>query len=143
MKKFYKKIREQTVWTPVTKAVKLKPPADQVPWDELQEGGSIDLGPTFSEDDLLEPGARPVTLAEVCNSVGAEREAWKTAGEAEVQNSFYNMGAVSETTPAELAKVGGQSGVLPMTAVWSMKPGGVHKNRGCVCVWKFSNQESH
>ena len=87
-----------------------------------------------AESDLLgEPGARVVTEAEVRNSTGAERAQWKMAAEKEVQESFYAMGAVSETTPQELAAVGGQSGVLPMKAVWTRKSDGLCKNRGCVC----------
>ena len=43
------------------------------------------------------------------------------------------MGAVTQTTPEELEKVGGQRGILPMTAVWVVKASGLHKSRGCVC----------
>ena len=44
------------------------------------------------EDELLEPGARLVSQAEVRRSTGAEREAWKTVVEVEVPNSLYKMG---------------------------------------------------
>ena len=50
-----------------------------------------------------------------------------------MQESFFAMNAVSETTKEELAQVGGQSGVLPMKAVWTIKPGDLFKCRGCVC----------
>ena len=68
----------------------------------------------------LEPGARAVPDKEVRNSTGPERERWRLAAEKEVQESFLRLGAVSETTPDELARVGGRSGVLPMKAVWTV-----------------------
>ena len=82
---------------------------------------------------FLESGARVVAEAEVRKAVGPEAARWKVAAEKELQDSFYAMGAVSETTPQELAQVGGQSGVLPMKAVWTIKADDVHKCRGCVC----------
>ena len=57
------------------------------------------MGGTFMEEELLELGARLVSQAEVQASTGAEREAWRTAAEAEVQESFFRLGAVSDTTP--------------------------------------------
>ena len=82
---------------------------------------------------LLESGARAVAEAEIRAATGPDLAHWKLAAEKEVQESFYKMNAVSDTTAAELAEVGGQSGVLPMKAVWTRKPGGIHKCRGCVC----------
>ena len=82
---------------------------------------------------LLEPGARVVPEAEIRTATGPELEKWKLAAEKEVQESFYRMNAVTETTKGELAAVGGQSGVLPMKAVWTLEPGGISKCRGCVC----------
>jgi hypothetical protein len=77
--------------------------------DALDDGAEAQL--------LLEAGARAVAEAEVRNATGPESARWKLAAEKEVQESFYAMGAVSKTTPQELAAVGGQSGVLPMKAV--------------------------
>ena len=81
----------------------------------------------------LEPGARIVPDREVRNTAGPERERWRLAAEKEVQESFLRLGAVSETTPDELARVGGRSGVLPMKAVWTIKGDGMWKCRGVAC----------
>ena len=89
--RLYRKIRAKAVWTSLVAVARIKPPADRVPWDgvqESQEGGSAMTGGTFTEEEFLEPGARFVSYAEVHASTGAEREAWRTAAEAEVQESF-------------------------------------------------------
>ena len=85
------------------------------------------------QNTLSEPGARTVSTQEVRNSTGADRAQWVTAAEAEVQESFRDMGAVTETTAEELEKVGGLRNVLPMTGVWVVKKDGLHKSRGCIC----------
>lgn len=94
------------------------------------------------DETLVEPGARAVTDREVRQSTGAAREQWRTAAEAEIQGSFHRLGAVSETTPEELARVGGRSGVLPMKSVWTMKPGwGCEVPRSC--LRKLCRAQSH
>ena len=55
------------------------------------------------------------------------------AAEAEVTQSFKDIGAVTNTTPEELEAIGSMRNVLPMTAVWVIKKGGLQKCRGCVC----------
>ena len=82
---------------------------------------------------LLEPGARAVPESEIRAASGPELEQWKLAAETELHDSFYRMSAVTNTTKEELAAVGGHSGVLPMKAVWTLKPGNLRKCRGCVC----------
>ena len=59
------------------------------------------------EGVTLEPGACAVPDREVRASGGAVRERWRLAAEAELRDSFQRLNAVSETTPAELARAGG------------------------------------
>ena len=40
------------------------------------------------------------------------------------------MGAVRTSTPEDIEQSGGKSAILPMTAVWNMKAGGLAKCRG-------------
>ena len=61
------------------------------------------------EGVTLEPGARAVPDREVRASGGAVRERWRLAAEAELKDSFQRLNAVSETTPEELARAGGEA----------------------------------
>ena len=56
-----------------------------------------------------------------------------TAAEKEHMENFIRMNAYTETTPEELAEIGGQSKVLPMKCVWSIKEGDLYKCRAVVC----------
>ena len=85
------------------------------------------------QEVLNEPGAKSFTPQQVKSSTGDDRAAWIVAAEEELNSSFIGMGSVTKTTPEELQQVGGQRGVLPMTSVNVIKPGGLHKIRGCVC----------
>ena len=69
----------------------------------------------------------------VREATGATRERWLTAPEKEYVENFIRMNAFTETTPEELAEFGGQSKVLPMKCVWSIKEGDLYKCRGVVC----------
>ena len=97
------------------------------------DGVDVEFLDGDSQDMLTEPGARTIPGKEITGSTGAVRARWATAAEAEVQQSFMDMNAVTETTDEELQSVGGLRGVLPMTVVWVIKPGNVYKCRGCVC----------
>ena len=100
--------------------------------DSSTEDGTVEIDSSLQQT-LEEPGSRTVSDKEVRESTGAARAQWTLAAETELEGSFYDMGAVTETTPEELQQVGGQRGVLPMTAVWVQKHGGLAKCRGCVC----------
>ena len=90
----------------------------------------------------VEPGARTVPDREVRSREAAVRERWRVAAEAELLGSFHRLGAVTETTPEELARAGGKYGVLPMKSVWTIKPGDVYKCRGVACG-NFAAQQPH
>ena len=59
-----------------------------------------------------------------------------------MQGSFQRLGAVTDTTPEELARAGGKYGVLPTKSVWTVKPGGVYKCRGVACG-NFAQRQPH
>ena len=111
-------------------------------WEPLPQTRAATVEPTSLEVDViedspwdalpLEPGSRAVADKEVRASTGAERECWRQAAHEEVQDSCMRMGAVSIATPADLAQVGGRSGILPMKAVWVRKPDR-YKCRGVAC----------
>ena len=87
----------------------------------------------FTTDVCDDPDARTIPESEVRAATGQTAERWKLAAEKELQESFYKMNAVSETTAEELARIGGISQVLPMKSVWSIKAGDLYKCRGVVC----------
>ena len=69
----------------------------------------------------------------VREATGATRERWVTAAEREYVENFIRMNASTEITPEELSEIGGQSKVLPMKCVWSIKEGDLYKCRAVVC----------
>ena len=74
-----------------------------------------------------------VEESKVREATGATWERWVSAAESEHVDNFLRMNAFTETTPEELAEIGGQSKVLPMKCVWSIKPGDLYKCRAVVC----------
>ena len=74
-----------------------------------------------------------MTDAEVRSGTSAEIALWKVAVEAEYNDSFVKMNAVSIATPADIESIGGFAATLPMKVVWSVKPGGRRKCRAVVC----------
>ena len=76
----------------------------------------------------------------VREATGATRERWVTAAEKEHVENFIRMNAFTETTPEELAEIGGQSKVLPMKCVWSIKEGNLYKYRAVVC-WIYADKD--
>ena len=95
------------------------------PDDQLYEVDANAISPANDE-----PGTITVQQGDVRRSSGAEWEQWRAAAEAELNNSFFGMDAIAVATPADIAAAGT---ILPMKAVWTIKPGGLHKCRGVVC----------
>ena len=88
------------------------------------------------DEEMNDPGARAVPEAEIRNATGAELAKWKLAAEKELHESFYRMGAVTETTDQELARVGGHAGVLPMKTVWGDQGGRAPQVQRS-CLWEL------
>ena len=65
--------------------------------------------------------------------MGVTRERWNLAAEKELVDNFGKMEAFTEAPVEEIAKVGGQAGVLPMKSVWTIKPGDLYKCRAVIC----------
>ena len=95
------------------------------PDDQLYEVDANAISPANEE-----PGTITVQQGDVRRSSGAEWEQWRAAAENELNNSFFGMDAIAVATPADIAAAGT---ILPMKAVWTIKPGGLHKCRGVVC----------
>ena len=87
---------------------------------------------TLEEPEELEPGSRIVSEAEVCASLGKERDGWDAAARREYQESFMDMGAVTVATSSDISRAGGRGRALPMKVVWTQKPE-KKKCRAVVC----------
>ena len=105
-----------------------------------KKGGKKSKTQFFAKGALATPvpqsqDLRTVIVEEnkVREATGATRERWVTAAEKEYVENFIRMNAYTETTPEELAEIGGQSKVLPMKCVWSIKEGDLYKCRAVVC----------
>ena len=92
--------------------------------------GTGEFADRFTPGQVDEPGARIVAEAEVRNSKGTQYMKWLQAAEKELNESFEGMGAVTIATQAEIARC---TRILPMKAVWTVKPGDRHKCRGVIC----------
>ena len=96
------------------------------PWEVLCK--STDYQEDLYDDDptVLEyieinkaNGIQPVPVKKIRGSVGAEREAWRIAMQAEV-DSLKDNGSYAEATPAELKKLQHRD-ILPMKLVTGVK----------------------
>ena len=76
--------------------------------------------PETQQDDM---GTVTVDGNIIRSSTVATRERWRLAAEKELVDNFEKMEAFTEATAEEIAKVGGQPGILPMKSVWTIKPG--------------------
>ena len=88
---------------------------------------------TITDPQSHDLGTVIVEENKVREATGPTRERWVTAAEKEYVENFIRMNAFTETTQEELAEIGGQSKVLPMKCVWSIKEGGLYKCRAVVC----------
>ena len=73
----------------------------------------------FEDTCAEEVGTVTVEDSKVREATGAALERWRCAAESEYTENFLKMNAFTETTPEELAAIGGQSKVLPMKCVWT------------------------
>ena len=88
---------------------------------------------TITDPQSQDLGTVIVEENKVREATGATRERWVTAAEKEHVENFIRMNALTETTQEELVEIGGQSKVLPMKCVWSIKEGDLYKCRAVVC----------
>ena len=85
---------------------------------------------TEAELDILrEPGARPVSAAEVRASTGTEKESWRQAIEEEFVKNFVERNVYTPSTEEEKRRHGP---ALPMKLVFAQKPN-KKKARAVVC----------
>ena len=96
------------------------------PWETLRKStdendDALDNGPTVMEYQAIdkETGFQAVSMKEIRGSVGANREAWRIAMQAEV-DSLRDNGSYAEVPAAELKKVH-YKGILPMKLVAGVK----------------------
>ena len=90
--------------------------------------------PEGLQDEIRESGAIAVTLRDVRNSIGKDRQQWHLALESELQ-SLRDIGAIETVTHVPRNKQ-----ILPMKVVLTLKPipGLTTKKKKaivCVCVW--------
>ena len=96
--------------------------------------------PAGLRDELKESGQVTVTLKDVRNSIGKDRQQWQLALESELQ-SLRDTGAIETDKHVPHGKQ-----VLPMKVVLTLKPvprTSTKEKKACVRLWSFPAEEAH
>ena len=96
--------------------------------------------PQRLQEEIRESGAITVTLRDVRESIGKDRQEWKLALEAELQ-SLRDTGTITTVQHVPRNKQ-----ILPMKVVLTLKPQpglSTKKKKARVCVWKLSTEKAH